>query len=241
MTGLAMTDRHLVIVGAASGIGRQCAILAAREGAILTLMDREPLVLEGDDYTAVRDRLQSVRTVDIADRRDVERAFEEVAAPDAVIVTAAICPIEDWQDEDWDDSFHKVMDVNVLGSINVARAALPKLPAGGGRLVLVGSVAGRMGGLVSGPHYVASKGGVHSLVRWLAQKVAARGICVNGVAPGPTDTAMFDTSSVEEGRIPLGRFATPEEIAWPVLFLASPRASYVTGAVLDVNGGVYVV
>jgi 3-oxoacyl-[acyl-carrier protein] reductase len=81
---------------------------------------------------------------------------------------------------------------------------------------------------------------VHALVRWFAGLAAARGICVNGVAPGPTETPMIANAGVDATRIPLGRVARPEEIAWPVLFLASPRASYITGAVLDVNGGLHV-
>ncbi|WP_333831136.1 SDR family NAD(P)-dependent oxidoreductase [Pararhodobacter sp.] len=232
MSGLALAGRHLVIVGAASGIGQRCAVLAASEGARLTLMDRGDMA-DGAGVIA-RHRL------DIASRAEVEAAFAGLDDVDAVVVTAAICPLDDWQANDWDAAFDRVMDVNLRGSINLARAALPLLAPRKGTLVLSGSVAGRMGGLVSSPHYLASKGGVHALVRWLAQKAAPQGVRVNAIAPGPVLTPMLEPERIDTARIPLGRCAEPDEIAWPLLFLASARASYISGAVLDVNGGFHV-
>ena len=132
------------------------------------------------------------------------------------------------------------MAVNVLGPIHAARAFLPgMIERRSGRIVLVGSLAGRMGGLIAGPHYVASKGGVHALVKWLARQAGPHNVLVNGVAPASVDTPMMRDRPVDLGRIPLGRKAEPEEIAWPIAFLCSDAASYVCGIVLDVNGGVY--
>ena len=105
--------------------------------------------------------------------------------------------------------------------------------------MLVGSLAGRMGGLIAGPHYVASKGGVHALVKWLARQAAPHGVLVNGIAPASVETPMMDGQPVDLARIPLGRMARAEEMAWPIAFLCSAAASYICGAVLDVNGGVY--
>jgi NAD(P)-dependent dehydrogenase (short-subunit alcohol dehydrogenase family) len=228
---LGLSGQRIVVVGAASGIGAAVARLAATEGAEVVTVDREPIPVPLGGQAI---------TLDIADRPSVEAALAALGQIDALVVTAAYCSFDDWLDPDWDAAFDRTMEVNLRGPINLVRAALTHLPDGSGRIVLLGSVAGRMGGVVAGPHYVASKGGVHALVRWFAGLAAARGICVNGVAPGPTETPMIANAGVDATRIPLGRVARPEEIAWPVLFLASPRASYITGAVLDVNGGLHV-
>jgi NAD(P)-dependent dehydrogenase (short-subunit alcohol dehydrogenase family) len=107
-----------------------------------------------------------------------------------------------------------------------------------GRIVLVGSLAGRTGGLIAGAHYAASKGGLHTLVRWLARRAAPHGVLVNGIAPASVETPMMQDQPVDLARIPVGRMAKPEEIAAPIAFLCAPAASYLCGAVLDVNGGV---
>ena len=90
------------------------------------------------------------------------------------------------------------------------------------------------------PHYIASKGGVHAFVWWLAQRAAPRGVLVNGIAPGPIETVMTSTTDYPKENYPLGRIGTPEEIAWPAAFLCSPAASYFSGSILDVNGGLFV-
>jgi NAD(P)-dependent dehydrogenase (short-subunit alcohol dehydrogenase family) len=110
---------------------------------------------------------------------------------------------------------------------------------GHGRMVLVGSVAGRMGGLAASAHYVASKGGLHALVRWLAKRGAAHGVLVNGIAPGAIETEMTREQRIDPAQIPQGRKGRPEEVAWPIAFLCSAAAGYVSGTVLDVNGGLY--
>ena len=105
--------------------------------------------------------------------------------------------------------------------------------------MLVGSLAGRMGGLIAGPHYVASKGAVHALVKWLARQAGPHNVLVNGVAPASVETPMMRGRPVDLSRIPLGRMARPDEVAWPIAFLCSAAASYICGAMVDVNGGVY--
>jgi 3-oxoacyl-[acyl-carrier protein] reductase len=96
-----------------------------------------------------------------------------------------------------------------------------------------------MGGLIAGPHYVASKGAIHALVKWLARQAAPHNVVVNGIAPASVDTPMMKNRPVDIDRISLGRKAKAEEIAWPIAFLCSEASSFVCGAVLDVNGGVY--
>jgi NAD(P)-dependent dehydrogenase (short-subunit alcohol dehydrogenase family) len=104
---------------------------------------------------------------------------------------------------------------------------------------MVGSLAGKTGGLIAGPHYAASKGGLHALVKWLARQAAPHDVLVNGVAPASVKTPMMRDQPVDLARIPLGRMAEPEEIAWPIAFLCSAASRYVCGVVLDVNGGVH--
>jgi NAD(P)-dependent dehydrogenase (short-subunit alcohol dehydrogenase family) len=237
MFGLA--GRSVLVTGAASGIGAATARLGARLGARLVLLDLQPLddvveAVRAAGGTAVAQRC------DVAMRAEVEVAVAAAGPLDGLVVSAAICPWEDWRAPGWEESFHRVMEVNLLGALNVARAVLPGMIARGrGRIVLVGSLAGRMGGLIAGPHYVASKGGLHALVKWLAQQGGPHGVTVNGVAPASIATPMMAGRPVDTSRIPLGRMGRAEEVAGPIAFLLSDAASYVTGTVLDVNGGVW--
>ena len=156
------------------------------------------------------------------------------------MANAGYCPWDDWNADGWDDVFRQVIDINLLGVMHLTRAALAKMaPQGAGSMVLVSSVAARMGGLAASPHYVAAKGGTHAFVKWLARKGAESGITVNSVAPGATATAMVQGAALDANRIPLRRMAQPREIALPIAFLCSDGASYICGATLDVNGGVY--
>jgi 3-oxoacyl-[acyl-carrier protein] reductase len=108
---------------------------------------------------------------------------------------------------------------------------------GYGKIVCVGSLAGEIGGIASGPQYVASKGGVHALLKWFARYGGPRGIYANGIAPGVVKTEMIQGLSYSETYCPLGRFAEPEDIAEVALFLASSASNYVTGQILNVDGG----
>jgi 3-oxoacyl-[acyl-carrier protein] reductase len=119
----------------------------------------------------------------------------------------------------------------------LAQLLLQRMIARGtGRIVILGSLAGRSGGLLSGAQYASSKGALHTLVRWLALRAAPNGVSVNGVAPGATATPMIANEAVNVAKIPAGRVAEPIEIARVVAFLASPAASYMHGAVVDVTG-----
>lgn len=234
-----LEGKSILITGGASGIGASTAATCAGLGAKLILADIadanpvvEALRKDGRDAFAAR--------CDVTDRAAVESCIADCGAIDAMIVCAGICPFDDWMADDWDEVFERTNAINVKGTVNCVRAALPgMMERGGGRIVLVGSIAGRSGGLLSGPHYVASKGAVGALVRWFARLGAPRNVLVNGVAPGPVDTAMIAGRSVNLSSIPLGRIAQPRELAGPIAFLCTPAASYICGAMLDVNGGVY--
>jgi NAD(P)-dependent dehydrogenase (short-subunit alcohol dehydrogenase family) len=235
-----LTGQRILVTGAAQGIGAATATLCASLGAELILVD---LASSAALVEAIRNAGGSARahTADASRRADMERLAGEVGPIDALVLNAALCPWnEDWLAPQWDASFERVMAVNVLGPIHAARAFLPgMIERRRGHIVLVGSLAGRMGGLIAGPHYVASKGGVHALVKWLARQAAPHEVLVNGIAPASVATPLMQGQPVDLARIPLGRMARPEEIAAPIAFLCSAAASYICGAVLDVNGGVY--
>ena len=244
--GFGLAGLTVLVVGARQGIGRAVAEICAAQGARLVLADiEEPSgparVVENRHGAPV-----ATRACDIADRAAVDALAAELdeagLAPHSVALTAGVTRYNDWIDSDaeaWERDVDLIFDVNMRGPINVARAFLPRMRAAGwGRLVLVGSIAGRMGGVTSQPHYVASKGGVHAMTRMLAAKYARDGVLVNAVAPGPTRTRMTEGRDIDLGAFPLGRMLEPEDIAWPIAFLMSPAAAGMVGAVLDVNGGV---
>ncbi|HTW26740.1 MAG TPA: SDR family NAD(P)-dependent oxidoreductase [Acetobacteraceae bacterium] len=240
MTGFSLRDRRILVTGAASGIGAAVARICARLGAEIILADiadAEPVARE----IRAGDGAARSLPLDSADREAVERLCATLGRIDALVASAAVCPWnDDWRDPGWEAQFERVMAVNVLGPLHCIRALLPGMVARrDGRIVLIGSLAGRMGGLIAGPHYVASKGALHALVKWLARQAAPHNVLVNAVAPASIATPMMQERPVDLGRIPLGRMGTAEEIAWPVAFLCAPAASYVTGTVLDVNGGVF--
>ena len=240
-----LSGRRILLTGAAGGIGaataRACAALGVGE---LVLADVGPM----DDIVAelrAQNIAASAHQCDLSLRKDNAELIAAAGPLDAAVACAGICPLEeDWLDDpDWDDVFHRVMDVNLLGPIHLCRELLPAMAArGGGQIVLIGSIGGRMGGTspIVQPHYIASKGGVHALIWWLAQRAAPQGVLVNGIAPGPIATAMTATTDYPKEKYPLGRIGEPEEIAWPAAFLCSPAASYFSGAILDVNGGLFV-
>ena len=234
-----LTERRVLIFGAAGGIGRATAEIAASLGAELVLAD-----ISGCDELARGLKAQGFAaqaiTCDVRSRAAIESAVAEAGPVDALVYLSAICPWDDWREPGWDEVFDDVIAVNLRGAITAARAAMPGMAERRwGRIVLVGSLAGKMGGLIAGAHYTASKGGMHAVVKWLAQRGGPDNVLVNGVAPASTATPMMEGKNVDVGRIPLRRMSQPEEIAWPIAFLCSDAASYVCGTVLDVNGGVY--
>jgi len=239
-TGFDLTGRRILITGAADGIGAATAAICARLGAEVVLVD-----LRDAETVATRIREAGGRAsclvADLSTRAAAERLAGMVDDLDGLVLNAAVCPWnDDWDAPNWDTNFDRVMAVNVLGRVHLARVFLPgMIRRRWGRMVFVGSLAGRTGGLIAGSHYAASKGGVHAFVKWLARRAAPHGVLVNGVAPASVETPMMTDRPVDLERIPLARKARPEEVAWPIAFLCSDAASYICGAVLDVNGGVY--
>jgi 3-oxoacyl-[acyl-carrier protein] reductase len=238
---LSMEGKRALVTGAASGIGKATALVLAQLGAELVIVDRAPMEATRDEVTAGGGAC-SVMQGDLTDDAFIASFFAGERV-DAVAHCAGILEGRPWtEDRAWHERFHKVMDVNVRVPLQLAAAAIEHMAEhGGGRVALVGSVAGKTGGtsLTTPPDYAASKGALHTLVKWLSRNAVGRGVLVNAVAPGPVETAM--TRGFNLGpTLPMGRIGRAEELAWPIAFLCTRAASYLSGAILDVNGGAFV-
>lgn len=182
--------------------------------------------------------------IDLADVSSVETAFaaarREVPRLDALVVASGILDLEKLAGTTL-ERWNHVLAVNLTGPFLCCKLARDWL-ADGGRIVMVGSLAGRTGGVLTGTSYSVSKGGLESLTKSVAQELAPRRITVNCVAPGGVETAMLAQNSPEglaalRAAAPLKRMASADEIAAMIAFLASDDAAFVTGAVVPVNGG----
>ena len=232
--------KRAVVTGGASGIGRATVRRLVDEGALVASID----LVEADEATLAL-------VADVADERAVESAFaatvEELGALDVVVVNAAsqLVGRDDRADRLEIDAWQRTIDVNLTGAFLCAKhGARALLASGGGSIVVTCSAAGAFGIAPGLDAYSASKAGAAGLVRVLAADYARDGIRVNGVLPGLTDTPLNDWWRHDAGRVaeavaavPLGRIGTPEEVAAVIAFLASDDASYVTGALWAVDGG----
>ncbi|MFO0987931.1 MAG: SDR family oxidoreductase [Alphaproteobacteria bacterium] len=230
---------RILITGAAGGIGSAAARICADGEASLVLTD---IADEARIRAAVGPSRADadVRRLDVADRAAVDAAARDIGPIDALIDASGVYPHADWLDPDFDAALDLVLRVNVGGPINLARAFFPGMAErGAGRIVLCGSIAGWMGGVKSGPHYAFSKGGLHAFVRWLSRRGAPHNVLVNAVAPSTTNTQMMQGIGYDPSTYPLRRVAEPAEIAAAMAFLCSPGASYISGAIIDVNGGLH--
>ena len=235
-----LTGKRILISGAAGGIGSATARLCVEQGASLVLVD-----VVGEDQ--IRDRVgdkaagkAEIYSLDTGSRQDVTTVAKQIGPVFGLIDTAAIAPLDDWMADDWDAALEQVIRSNIKGPINLTRAFLPgMIERGEGRIVLCGSVAGWMGGIRSGPHYAFSKGGIHSFVRWLSRQGAPHNVLVNGIAPGPVETAMTEGKGYDPAVYPMKRMAKPEEIAATAVFLCGTGAGYASGAIFDINGGTH--
>ncbi|MEM7462672.1 MAG: SDR family oxidoreductase [Pseudomonadota bacterium] len=227
---------RIIISGAAGGIGHATALMCARMGASVIATDIRPLDRLQSDIEETGDRFTAIRC-DVSQFQETKELAERVGTVSGIVAAAGIQPYDDWRDPDWEQNWTNVLSVNALGAVNLTRAFFEDMKSAGGKIVLVGSQAGRNGGAYSSPHYVFSKGGIHSYCRWLAKKGTRYGIHVNCVAPGPVNTPFVDGLEIDPSELPLGRIAGTDDVAGPIVFLLSPAANYITGVILDVNGG----
>lgn len=232
-------NKRVLVTGGVSGIGRAVSLAFAAAGAEVIacgLTEQELAAARADPGFA---RI-SVVALDVTDKAAVDALVGGLDRLDVVVTSAGIIRRDAEHDP---EVFDQVIDVNVSGSMRVASAARPLLARSGGSVVLVGSVMSYFGGPRQ-PAYSASKGAIRNLTMSLACAYAADGIRVNAVAPGwvITDLSKGARENTERNamilaRTPLGRWAQPDEIADPVLFLCSDAARFMTGTVMLVDGG----
>jgi len=240
--------RVSVVTGASQGIGETIALGLAAEGATVVLVD-----IQKDKLAAVAAAVAAaggsadVRTADVSDTAAAQAVADAVVAAhgriDHLVNNAGITRdglLMRMKEEDWD----AVLRVNLKGVFNFSRAVIrPMIAARYGRIVNIASVVGLMGN-AGQANYAASKAGAIAFARSLAREVAARGITVNCVAPGYITTAMTESLPEEVKKafleiIPMKKFGLPKDVASAVEFLLSEDASYITGQVISVNGGMY--
>ena len=247
---LKLEDKVALVTGGSRGLGKAISLALAAEGASVAVSYQQ----NADKAEAVVTELRSTHGVeamavgaDVSNEADVLEMFRRVEARfsrvDVLVNNAAVCPtcrVKDLTLDQWT----RTLQVNLTGTFLTCREMVRRLLAEGrtGRIVNVSSAAAFLGSTTGHAPYDASKGGVVSLTISLAREVAPQGIAVNAVAPGMIYTDMTaETIRANEpkylARIPLGRIADPAEIADVVVFLASEQASYMTGATVDVSGG----
>ncbi len=243
-----LKDKVAIVTGAAQGIGRAIAILLAKNGAHITISDvnMEAATKMAEEIESLGRRAVAIKT-DVGNFLESEEMVKEtvkiLGKVDILVNNAGITRDSlalRMKEDDWD----KVIEVNLKGTFNCTRAAIKHMMKQRcGKIVNIASVTGEMGN-AGQANYSASKAGVIGLTKTIAREVAPRGITVNAVAPGFIDTDM--TRSLPEKtkeefmrQIPLGRYGTPEEVALAVYFLSSPASDYITGQVINVNGGIY--
>ena len=228
-----------LITGGTAGIGLACARLMAREGASVIVTGRD--AERGKAAAAGIDGTVRFVQADLSDIDSVNSLVQQVGSVDILVNNAASFPAALTVDQAV-ASFERTFNTNVRGSYFLTAALAPgMLERGHGSIINVTSMVASKGVPGAGA-YSASKAAVESLTRTWAAEFGAHGVRVNSVAPGPTKTegveAEWGETNEELGRsLPLGRTAKPEEIADAVLFLASPRSTFVTGSTLHVDGG----
>lgn len=242
-----LKGRTAIVTGGARGIGKAIALTFVREGAKVAIVD-----FDQEGALALREEIERRQGEAIAIPCDVSKSIEVNAMVeqvrkafgriDILVNNAGIIrrgTIETVTEEEWD----RVIEVNLKGTFNCSKAVVEIMKQQRyGKIINVSSIAGKMGDITSAPGYGPSKAGIDALTKTLARQLAPYGINVNGVAPHAIETEMSAQWSEERRKeiiasIPLGRLGKPEDVAEAVLFLASDQASFITGEILDVNGG----
>jgi len=243
-------DRKIAfITGAAGAIGTATARRLAHDGYALALADQKPPIDAHTDGSLLL-------TLDVRSQDDVRAAVDRILAHygriDVLVNVAGITSFGSAQqlsEAEW----QRVLDINLSGSFRCCQAVLPAMRAqGSGRIVNLGSVLGKNGGNTrpwidpseqkgsGNVAYGVSKAGVHAMTAYLAREVASLGITVNAVAPGPVASAMTTAlPPAIKSMIPVGRMGVPNDVAAVIAFLVSDAAAFITGEVIDVNGGMW--
>lgn len=246
---ITLSGRTAIVTGGTKGIGAAIAKKLSEAGVSVCIVGRD----EKRADAVVKEIVQTGGKAqfflgDISNEQSCEKIAYDVnsffGGIDILVNCAGILsstPINDITRKEWDD----ILATNLTGTFFMTQKVIPYLEKSrAGRIINISSNAGRMGGYENSQCYTASKGGIIAITMGIARRLAPYGITVNVVCPGTTETEMtklYDKKTKERlvGRIPMGRFAKPEEVATAVCFFASEEAGYITGATLDVNGGMY--
>ena len=243
-----LKDKVAVVTGASQGIGRDTAMALAQAGAkvVVAARNEEKLAALVSDIAAAGGEAFAIK-LDVADAEQVKAGFKQVIEKfgrlDILVNNAAVTRdglAMRMKKEDWDT----VLQTNLTGAHLCIQQALPTMmKARAGRIINISSVVAQSGN-AGQANYVAAKAGLIGLTKAIAIEIASRNITVNAVAPGFIETPMTDVlpDKVKEElktRIPLGRMGSPRDVASAIVFLASDEAGYITGHVLNVNGGMH--
>ncbi|MFA6506337.1 MAG: SDR family NAD(P)-dependent oxidoreductase [Treponemataceae bacterium] len=244
-----MGARIAIITGAGRGIGKSIAVTFARKGVFPVIVDLdkaaadatvEELKAEGFKSAAFKVDVSNVAQVQAL----VDDVYKQYGSVDILVNNAGILsktPLDELEEAEWD----RVMNINLKSAVFLMKYVTKYMKEKKwGRIVSISSLAGRMGGISTGCAYSTSKAALIGLTMNIARKVASFGITVNAVAPGTAETEMAKGFTPDElanltKSIPVGKLIKPEGIAEAVCFLASDSAEFITGAVLDVNGGMF--
>lgn len=250
---ITLQGRVAIVTGAARGIGAAAAIELAKQGAKVVAADIRPCDNTVKTIQAFGGEALSVE-VDIAVAKQVnamvDTTVETFGAVDILVNNAGIVHrniLMETTEEIWD----RVMDITLKGTFLCIQGVYPHMQERGyGKIINVSSISGIIGGAVSklgdspeqirgrsGPGYAAAKGGVIAMTRWIAKDFGKDGICVNAIAPGGCSTEMTEGYDYGTQNLPIARMGTPKEMADAIVFLASDASSYITGQVLNVDGG----
>ncbi len=231
-----------IITGAEGGIGQAASYALARAGAKVSVSDIqacdetiEGLKTIGADFIYVK--------TDVTKEDDCNNlansALERFGRIDILLNSAGILkltPIDKLSLEEW----NRVINVDLTGTFLSTKAVWNTMKQQkSGKIICLSSTAARIGGGLSGPHYVAAKAGISGFVKWCAKYGAPDGILVNAIAPGVVWTPMTLGVPYPESAAPIGRFGRVEDVAEPIVFLASDMSNLITGCILDVNGGIW--
>ena len=228
-------DKVALVTGAAQGIGRQICLTLVDQGCRVIGADVAPVEIDGVTPIAV----------DVADEVAIDSAVTDVendaGAIDMLVLNAGVlskASLAETTTAEWD----RQLRVNLTGPFLLSRRVVPRMAARGfGRVVLIGSSAGITGAGAAPPAlpgYAASKAGAMALVKSIAAEYAGAGVTANALAPTLIDTGMLSTLDADyRSSIPVGRYGTPAEVAALVAFLCSSHAGYITGEIVDINGG----
>jgi NAD(P)-dependent dehydrogenase (short-subunit alcohol dehydrogenase family) len=255
MTDTNSFDQQVVLItAAASGLGRGIAIDLARHSATVHVWDRDAQALAELSSDAKSENLAiSTRAVDLSNEREVEQAFsatiEQSSKIDVLINNAGgslHTPFNFLKQskEDWE----RVFNLNLMLTVKLTQLVIPlMIDRQYGRIINIGSKAGRYGSLFAGANYVAAKGAIHALTLQLAQEFGPQGITCNAICPGavmtPRVQGLLKERQSDEQRqkvlneIPVRRHGEVDDISNTIAFLASPQSGFITGVLLDVNGG----